>query len=174
MSADRTKIKSEIAKYLKMPEFAAGKSEESIKALIPRTGKPLSGKTVYNKYCQGCHIMHGKGVDFGPGLSEIGDKFGKEGLYRAIVMPDAGISFGYEGVIVKSKNGDKGAGIVVSDTETDLDLKMMGGVVKTFKKHELTERTLMEKSMMPNLSASMSDAELVDLVEYLTTLKKSN
>jgi putative heme-binding domain-containing protein len=65
-------------------------------------------------------------------------------------------------------------GIITSETEADLDLKMMGGTMKSFKKSEILEKKKMEKSMMPSLYANMSEQELVDLVEYLTTLKKSN
>jgi hypothetical protein len=44
--------------------------------------------------------------------------------------PDAGISFGYEGWDIKLKDGTQLVGIVASKTETDVVLKMPGGIVQ--------------------------------------------
>jgi hypothetical protein len=45
---------------------------------------------------------------------EIGGKLAKEGQYLAILHPDAGISFGYEGWDIKLKDGTQLVGIVAS------------------------------------------------------------
>jgi putative membrane-bound dehydrogenase-like protein len=174
LNANRSGFISEAAKYIKMPAMDSDKPMPTISELTKKKGVVENGMVMYQKYCLNCHVVNNKGVNFGPALSEIGDKFGKDGLYMAILMPDAGVSFGYEGFLVKSKNGERGMGIITSETEADLDLKMMGGTMKSFKKSEILEKKKMEKSMMPSLYANMSEQELVDLVEYLTTLKKSN
>jgi len=170
----RQGTKEEAAKYIKMPAADTDKPMPSISELTKKKGIADNGLTMYKRYCLGCHVVNGKGVNFGPGLSEIGSKFGKDGLYMAILMPDAGVSFGYEGFMVKTKSGQRGIGIITSETEADLELKMMGGMVNSFKKSDIIEKKKMDKSLMPSLHASMNEQELVDLVEYLTTLKKSN
>ena len=112
-------------------------------------------------------------MDFGPKLSEIGSKLPKEGQYLAILHPDAGISFGYEGWEVKFKDGSSMTGIVSSKTETDLQMKFPGGVVQNYKMADVVSMKELDSSMMPSgLQESMSTQEMVDLVDYLSSLKK--
>ena len=112
-------------------------------------------------------------MDFGPKLSEIGSKLPKEGQYMAILHPSAGISFGFEGWEIKMKDGSMLTGIISSKTETDIDLKYPGGATQRIKTADVKSMKQLPDSMMPTgLQESMSSQELVDLVEYLMTLKK--
>ena len=50
----------------------------------------------------------------------------------------------------------------------------MGGIVTRFKKADIATRAKQKLSSMPtNLTQAMTDQEFVDLVEYLSTLKKA-
>ncbi len=62
----------------------------------------------------------------GRSCRKIGSKLPREGQYLAILHPDAGISFGFEGWEIKFKDGTNIAGIVSSKTETDLQVKFPG------------------------------------------------
>ena len=147
-------------------------SLEDIDALARRTGNSTKGKAVYQKFCFACHIAGDLGIDFGPGLSEIGDKLPKSELLLAIVKPNAGISFDYEGWTIQTKEGLFFAGIV-SESERDLIVRMAGGVSQEIKKTDVAKRTKMKASLMPEgLHLAMSEGELVDLVEFLSALKK--
>ena len=127
------------------------------------------------RFCQTFRIVKGEGTDFGPALSEIGDKLPKEAIYEAIIHPNAGISFGYEGYILEMKDGSRAVGIIASETEDEISLKMPEGVAVNYDKAEVVSKTQMENSLMPpNLDKVMSEQELVDLVEYLTSLKKKD
>lgn len=172
-NADRQEVRAVAANYIKLPS-AGDVTLPSISELSKKKGVIQNGLLMYNKHCSSCHVVNNKGIDFGPGLSEIGDKFGKEGLYMAILMPDAGVSFGYEGFTIKLKSGGGASGIIRSQTETDLELKMIGGKINYMKQSDVLEKKKMERSMMPSLFTAMSEQELVDLTEYLTTLKKDN
>jgi putative heme-binding domain-containing protein len=112
-------------------------------------------------------------VDFGPALSEIGSKLAKEALYDAILNPSAGISFGYEGWEVKMKDGTTWVGMVASETDGELVLRVPGGVLQKCPKGEVVSRSKLTASLMtPNLHTVIAEPDLVDLVEYLTSLKK--
>ncbi len=141
--------------------------------LVKKTGDATKGQVVFLTYCFTCHQVNGQGLDFGPALSEIGTKLAKEALYDSILNPNAGISFGFEGWQVKTKDGNTFAGIIASDTEKELALKVPGGVVQKLDKANVTSREKMNVSLMtPNLHTLMSEADLVNLVEYLASLKK--
>jgi len=64
------------------------------------------------------------------------------------------------------------SGIIVSETPETLTLRMEGGVVAEYDKREIQDRHESALSPMPSdLQNQISVDELVDLVEYLTTLK---
>ncbi len=167
----RKSVRKEAAAYLDGGKSAAQK-HPPVKELITRKGNTQKGKELFTQYCSVCHQVKSQGTDFGPALSEIGDKLSKEGQYLAIYYPSAGISFGYEGYEVRLKNGTETAGIIVSKTETDLVLKFPGGSTQDYKMSDIASLRQMDESMMtPGLHEALSTEELVDLVEFLTTLK---
>jgi putative heme-binding domain-containing protein len=124
--------------------------------------------------CVNCHQVGGRGVDFGPNLSEIGDKLGKDALYESILDPNAGVSFGYEAWQLELESGDEAYGIIVSETEDEVAIKNAQAIVSRFPASQIVRRTKMDQSIMPaGLQMAMTPRELVDLVEYLATLKKA-
>jgi putative membrane-bound dehydrogenase-like protein len=169
----RKSIRQEAAKYLDNPPSATAKKLPAVPELVAMNGDATRGLTVFKTNCSVCHQINGEGMDFGPKLSEIGSKLGKDGQYLAILYPDAGISFGYEGYEVKFKDGSTQTGIVSSKTETDLQMKFAGGAVQNYKMADVVKIKQLDSSMMPSgLHEAMSTQELVDLVEYLGTLKR--
>lgn len=173
LNAYRQGIKEEAAKYLDMPDVSGGKKLPPVSQLVAMQGDPQKGAGVFTRTCSSCHEVNGEGIDFGPKLSEIGSKLSKEAQYVSILHPSAGISFGYEGYIVKTKGGSTVIGFIASETNDAIELKMPGGVGNRLNKADIISTTKMETSLMPaGLQASMTEQELVDLVEYLTTLKK--
>ena len=62
---------------------------------------------------------------------------------------------------------------MVSETPEELALKNVGGITTKYKKADITSRVQMKTSIMPaGLQQNMSASDLVDLVEYLSMLKK--
>jgi putative heme-binding domain-containing protein len=166
-------IQQAAAQLIPMPKAAGDKPLPPISKLITRTGDATKGRVAYNKLCLTCHIVNQEGIDFGPALSEIGTKLPKEALYAAIFDPSAAISFGYEGFELKTKKGDTYIGMMAGETDAEVSLKVPGGVVIKTPRSDVAEKKKLEASLMPaGLVAAFSEEELVDLVEYLVTLKK--
>ena len=87
-------------------------------------GDAAHGKDVFKTAtCVTCHIVNGEGTNFGPELSEIGTKLPKEAIYTSILYPSAGISMGYEGWIISTKDGDDLDGMIASQTADEIVLK---------------------------------------------------
>ncbi|MDO1448577.1 c-type cytochrome [Rhodocytophaga aerolata] len=175
-NAWRKSVRTEAAGYLGNTAAAAsGKTTPSLNELLKVKGDAKNGQVVFSRTCSTCHQVNGQGMDFGPKLSEIGSKLPKEAQYISILHPDAGISFGYEGYIIKMKDGSTNAGIIASRTETDIDLKQPGGTTMKLKTKDVASMKQMDNSMMPSgLENTMSTQELADLVEYLMSLKKTS
>jgi putative membrane-bound dehydrogenase-like protein len=141
-----------------------------VKSLISQKGNSKAGYEIFKMYCTSCHKVNAEGVDFGPGLSQIGKKLSKEGLYNAILYPSEGISFGYEANILKLKDGTEAQGIVTSKTENEYLLKYPGSAsIVKIKRNEVKELIEIKESLMPKFQ--LKNKEYIDLVSYLETLK---
>ncbi len=143
--------------------------------LVKLKGNPGNGKSLFTNICASCHQVNNNGINFGPDLSEIGAKYGKEGLYQNVLHPDAGIAFSYDGYLVKTKDGNQLLGYITSETKEDLSLKIMGGTVSKIKKSDIVSKKPYEHSLMPTgLLSGSKQQDVVDLIEYLSTLKKKS
>lgn len=167
---------SEKAATLFPPAVAAGgKALPAIGELVKLKGDVERGKAIYAKAestCTLCHRVGAIGADFGPGLSEIGSKLGKEVLYESILAPNAGVSMGFETWQITLRNGTIAMGIIRSETNDELVLALPGGVANTVEKRQIADRKKLPSSMMPaGLQALFSQEDLVNLVEYLASLK---
>ena len=123
-----------------------------VSELVDRKGNIQNGESVFFRtetVCATCHRINGRGMDFGPDLSEIGAKLAAEALYESILDPNSGVSFGYEAVQVELKSGDEAYGIVISETDDNLTLKIVGGIVSSYPKSEIVTREIQPVSIMP-------------------------
>lgn len=171
----RKSVRAEAASYLDAGSETPGKTLPPMKDLLALEGDKNKGMLVFRKTCSMCHMVDDMGTDFGPQLTEIGSKLAKEGQYISILHPDAGISFGFEGFRIDLKDGSTLGGIIDSQTETDIDLKLPDGNIRSIKTSDIVSMDQLENSMMPaGLENAMSTEELVDLVEYLMSLKKES
>jgi putative membrane-bound dehydrogenase-like protein len=171
-SAWRPNIRAAGASYFKLPQSKDGAATD-MAMLMDKTGIAENGKAVFANACSNCHQINEAGVKFGPDLSEIGSKLSKRAIYTTILFPDQGISFGYEGYAFKMKDGSQAFGMITSETEDNVEILYMTNQ-QTLDKANLLSREKQETSMMPsNLQTLMTEKELVDLVEYLQSLKSN-
>lgn len=170
-------IKTEAAQVLPPLQGRNAQPLPTISELMKRSGDAKRGAEVFRRDAVGCikcHQVNGEGIDFGPNLSEIGTKLGKDALYEAILDPSAGISFGFEAWQIELKSGEEAYGLIVSETADELALKTQGGIITRYKKSDVAKREQQKLSIMPaDLQQTMSAEDLVDLVEYLSSLKKA-
>jgi putative membrane-bound dehydrogenase-like protein len=174
-NASQRDVRAEAARLLPLPTAKGSEKVPPIDKLVTMKGDAVHGKEVFKTAtCITCHIVNGEGTNFGPELSEIGAKLPKEAIYTSILYPSAGISMGFEGWVVSTKDGDDLDGMIASQTADGIVLKRAGGINTPIKKEDIKEKRQMKLSIMPeNLQQQMTPQELVDLVEYLSTLKKA-
>ena len=169
-------IKAEAVKVLPSPFGANAKPLPPVAELTKRRGNIIKGEKIYFRQttlCANCHKVGDRGTEVGPALTEIGDKLPKSELYEAILDPSAGISFGYEAWQVAMKDGNIAFGIITSETPAEISVRGPTGVVTKHPKANVKSRTQQPISLMPpGLHLTMKVEELVDLIEYLASLKK--
>lgn len=166
-------LRNEAKGKFKVPAAAGAEKLPPVAELIAMKGNAANGKPVYTKAaCITCHKVKGEGIDFGPDLSGIGNKLSIEAMFESILFPNAGISHGFHGLAIKTKDGGQFSGYATGETEEELTLRLPGGVQQAFKKKDIASRVEMEVSLMPpGLAGTISEQELVDLVAYLQSLK---
>jgi putative heme-binding domain-containing protein len=169
-------IKQAAAEILPLPQSQNAEPLPPVSELARRPGNAKRGAGIFlseTAACASCHQVDSQGMDFGPRLSEIGTKLGKEALYESILDPSAGISFGYEGWSIELTNGDEAFGLLASETADQIAIKTQNGVTTQYMKSDIARRRKLTTSIMPSgLQLTMSTQDLIDLVEYLSTLRK--
>jgi putative membrane-bound dehydrogenase-like protein len=166
----------EAAQYLQPPQgtTVSGTPLPPPGELGLRQGDSAEGQVVFQALCSACHQVQGQGIAFGPDLSEIGSKLAKEALHTSILEPSAGINFGYEGFTLRLRDGTEAIGYIESETEQELALRAVGGITTRYNKADVAGRTPLALSLMPEgLEGAMTEKQLVDLVEYLASLRSS-
>ena len=125
--------------------------------------------------CAKCHVVNGEGKDVGPNLSEIGAKLSRPAIYESILFPSAAISHNFAAYTVVLANGNVVTGLLVSRTADSIAVKGNDAITRTYKMSEVDEVKEQSVSLMPaDLQKSMTADDLVNVVEYLTTLKPQN
>ena len=168
-------IRDAAAEYFPLPPSKDAKPMPAIVDLVTRSGDAKNGAIVFAGVgtCAKCHIVNGKGVEIGPDLSEIGDKLSREAMFESILFPSAGISHNYENWLVATDDGEFVSGLLLTQTETMTTIKDINGVVHEINADEIDEAKRLKLSIMPaDLIKEFSEQQLVDLVSYLTTLRK--
>ena len=169
-------LAKDIAALFPMPSAQGGKPLPAIAELAKLNGDIAKGRAIYEKTestCITCHTAAGKGVEVGPGLSEIGSKLPKEALFESILNPNSGLSMGFETQLFTLKDNAVASGIVRSETKDEITVALPGGATQNIAKKSITKREKLTTSLMPaGLSNILTQDDLVNLVEYLASLKK--
>ena len=146
----------------------------SITELVSMKGDLPNGRVIFNTTgtCSQCHKVNGIGQEIGPDLSEIGKKLTPQAMFESILYPSAGISHNYENWMVLTDEGLVHTGLLISDTDTEFKLKDVKGIIRTIPTNSIDEKKKLDISLMPaDLQKLMSVQELVDVVEYMRSLK---
>ena len=148
-----------------------------IPELVAKKGDPVNGAKVFRRVegpnCVACHQIADEGKMVGPPLTTIGFKLSKEQMIESILTPSAAILMGYETWAVRTKDGDVKSGIKVEDSDDHVTLKDNQGEYIDIPLAKIAEKKMLKLSMMPeDLTKAMTAQELVDLVEYMSTLRQ--
>jgi len=138
-------------------------------------GDPVAGRKVFferqDAACLRCHKIQGEGGEVGPDLAGIASRKTREYLLESIVIPNKAVAEGFESVIVVTHNGDAYAGVVVKETDQELQINSPEEGVVTVKKADIESREAGLSAMLPELATILGPRDLRDLIAFLTTLE---
>ena len=170
------KIREEAQKLFPLPPAKDARPLAPISELVARKGDVARGQVIFETTgtCAKCHIVNNKGKDVGPNLSEIGKKLSREAFFESILFPSAGIAHNYEMYSVVLNDGNVVAGLMTSQTDQAVTIRNAEGINRTIPAGEIDEIVKQKVSIMPaDLQKLLSEQDLVDVVEYLQTLKQA-
>ena len=126
--------------------------------------------------CTSCHAVDGvKGASTsvkGPNLSALAAGVPTNIIIESVLWPDRQIKEGYLATTVVTKAGKVLSGLVHSEDKKTLRLlDLASGKITTTQAGAILRRTRGGTVMPPGLTASLTRAELRDLIKYLSTLK---
>lgn len=168
-------VSEEASRYFPAPKGKAAEELPPLEKLMAMTGDAAKGADVFRTSgtCAKCHPLTSDTRPIGPDLSEVGSKLAKEAIYVAILDPSAGISHNYESYSALTEDGQVITGLMISQTEESIVLRDAEGLDRPLARSELEGFSKLHTSLMPsNLVEQLSTEDLVNLVEYLQTLKK--
>ncbi len=174
VSNDAT-VRAAAGKHLQLPSGVDKKPLPPLTELVKQKGDANRGKQLFatTGTCAKCHKVRGEGKDVGPDLSEIGSKLSKEAMFVSILDPSAGISHNYESYILALDDGTTLTGVKVSETAADVTIKNAESIVRTVARKNIEQMEKSKLSIMPaDIQKALNAQNLVDIVEYMTSLKK--
>ncbi|MDB5172115.1 MAG: hypothetical protein JWN51_888 [Phycisphaerales bacterium] len=121
--------------------------------------------------CIRCHTVHKEGGIVGPVLDGIGGKQNRDYLLESIVYPNAKIAVGFEGVVLKLKDGKTVQGVLKKETPAELTLINADGQTLTVQTSQIQSREHGLSAMPEGFGKALSKRDLRDLVEFLAELK---
>jgi quinoprotein glucose dehydrogenase len=142
-------------------------------------GNAIEGRKIFferaEAQCVRCHKIAGQasegGGEVGPELTKVGAERPREHLLESIVFPNAQIAPGFDNLLVTTKDGTTHAGIVHSESETELVLNSPEDGLVTIQKDDIGSRQRGLSSMPEGMGALLTRRELRDLVEFLANRK---
>jgi putative membrane-bound dehydrogenase-like protein len=146
--------------------------------LALRRGDPERGKQVLNASLKGdaqclrCHAVQGVGGNVGPDLSMIGKKASRENLYESILFPSKAIADQFVQWNITTTVGVTLSGLLIEETADRLILRDANGKDTRIERRDVAGKTKNPNSLMPNdVAQILTEDDLVNVVEYLTTLQ---
>jgi putative heme-binding domain-containing protein len=135
-------------------------------------GNAGRGKTVFLSKlanCTACHRLDGKGGEVGPDLSSVGTGLTTELIVESILWPNRQIKEGYMATKVTTTDGRSLVGYKVKDTADEVQLRdPTTRKITRIAKKDVDEMAEAGSVMPEGLTASMTRAELLDLIRFLS------
>jgi putative heme-binding domain-containing protein len=157
------------------PRVLSANEMRRLLADVARRGEPGRGEAVFRRkdqLCLKCHAIGGAGGQVGPDLASIGASAPVDYLIESILQPNKAIKEGYHSLSVTTSSGRIISGIKVRQTRTELILRDADDKEVGIPLKDIDE-TANGGSLMPEgLADTLTRAELVDLVRFLSELGK--
>ncbi len=138
----------------------------------PAPGNQATGASLFAANCIGCHRVGDRGGHLGPDLSRIGAARARAALARQIRGNVPDFRTGYEPVTLTTPEGHQIRGVKKNEDQYSVQIMDTSERIQGYLREDMRTVANEKQSAMPAFSADrLSDAELDDLLAYLTALQ---
>jgi putative membrane-bound dehydrogenase-like protein len=138
-------------------------------------GDAVRGREVFFRKttaCASCHTVAEQGGKVGPDLTKIGAIRKQRDLLEAIMFPSVSFARGYNSWTIVTDNGRVHSGLITRETTDSLMLRKSDLSEVRVLRDSVEEMRESTTSVMPDgLDHRLSNQDLSDLLEYLSSLK---
>jgi putative heme-binding domain-containing protein len=148
---------------------------QQLVADVFKHGDPARGEAVFRRQdqaCLKCHAIAGAGGQVGPDLVSIGASAQLDYLIESILLPNKVVKENYHSLVVTTTDGRFFTGILVRQTNAELILRDAEDREVAIPVKSIDEKANGGSLMPEGLADTLTRAELVDLVRFLSELGK--
>jgi putative heme-binding domain-containing protein len=153
------------------PSPSRDKVVAAYQSALSMKGDPAKGHLTFTARCTVCHRFHGEGNLVGPELDGSAAA-GREKLMGNILDPSREITAGFAMATVETKSGERIAGVVASESDAGVALKIPGGLLRNIASTDIVHVERSDRSLMPEgIETGLTPQDLADLLEFLSQPK---
>lgn len=138
-------------------------------ALAEKKGDPKLGQQIFEKNCQVCHTLEGKGGKVGPELTGVGAK-PRSDILIDILDPNRSVEGTFRMWTARTED-DVIAGRLISESQTSVEIIDAAGVVHPIQRSQIKKLEASNLSVMPEGFEQLPPDDLTNLLEFLATSK---
>ncbi len=146
--------------------------DEIINRLLPVVDAPANaakGKDLFVANCATCHRIVGQGFELGPDLDGIGSHPVAELLVH-IIDPNRMVDDEHRTWNITLKDDTQYSALIAGENSASVKIRMAGGVTMDLKTSDITTRTKVANSLMPEGLEALGGESLRDIVGYIQSL----
>ncbi|MDG2382142.1 MAG: GDSL-type esterase/lipase family protein [Pirellulaceae bacterium] len=121
--------------------------------------------------CNQCHLVAGHGIELGPELTKVSERFKGQKLLRQILEPSQEIHEKYRTYVIEQEDGRLLTGMIQKEDEEQINLVtnlLNPTAVTLIPKRKIADRSASKISSMPaDLLNGLTRNEILDLLTYL-------
>ena len=144
--------------------------------ILSLPGDLARGKQVFfttdGVQCKNCHRIQQDGVDVGPELTTIGQKYNRAQLLESMLEPSKLIDPKYVTYLAETGDGRLLTGLLVKKNASEVVLKDAQNEAIRIPAEQIQQLVPQQRSLMPDLLLrDMTAQQVADLLAYLCSLK---
>ena len=123
---------------------------------------------------QSCARCHGGHSALGPDLNGVTNRFSRDDVFTAIVLPNRDVSPRYQTTLIQTSKGDTQTGLVIYEAVDGMILRNSTNQTVRINPADIEARRVLSTSLMPSgLLKDLKPGDLADLYAYLATLNSA-
>ncbi len=157
------------------PKALSADQKIALLSEVMSKGDPVKGEAVFRRkdsQCLKCHAVAGAGGQVGPSLESIGASAPVDYLLDSLIEPNKAVKENYNSIVVATHDGQVVSGIKVRQNDRELVLRDAEDREVSIPVSSIEEQKPGASLMPSGLNETMTRAELVDLVRFLSEMGK--